>query len=90
LVNEPTIQLFEQGIVATFLFVQVRTDWIREITIKIKDVHYYYHYFTNNPKQSGEHVTNIRVVVVGHDTNNRVVAVAYLATHIKTHTHTSA
>jgi hypothetical protein len=41
LVNEPTTQLFEQGIVATFLFVQVRTNWIRESAIKIKDVYYY-------------------------------------------------
>jgi hypothetical protein len=42
LVNEPITQLFEQGIVATFLFVQVRTNWIRESAIKIKDVYYYY------------------------------------------------
>jgi hypothetical protein len=42
LVNEPTTQLFEQGIVATFLFVQVRTNWIRKIAMKIKDVYYYY------------------------------------------------
>jgi hypothetical protein len=41
LANEPTTQLFEQGIVATFLFVQVRTNWIRESAIKIKDVYYY-------------------------------------------------
>jgi hypothetical protein len=42
LVNEPTTtQLFEQGMVATFLFVQVRTNWIRESAIKIKDVYYY-------------------------------------------------
>jgi hypothetical protein len=40
LVNESTTQLFEQGIVATFLFVQVRTNWIRESAIKIKDVYY--------------------------------------------------
>jgi hypothetical protein len=41
LVNEPTTQLFEQGIVANFLFVQVRTNWICESAIKIKDVYYY-------------------------------------------------
>jgi hypothetical protein len=41
LANEPTTQLFEQGIVATFLFVQVRTNWIRESAIKINDVYYY-------------------------------------------------
>jgi hypothetical protein len=39
LVNEPTTQLFEQVIVATFLGVQVRTSWIRESAIKIKDVY---------------------------------------------------
>jgi hypothetical protein len=42
LVSESTTQLFDQGIVATFLFVQVRTNWIRESAIKLKDVYYYY------------------------------------------------
>jgi hypothetical protein len=42
LVSEPTTQLFEQGIVATFLFVQVRTNWIRVSPIKIKEVYYYF------------------------------------------------
>jgi hypothetical protein len=42
LVNEPTTQIFEKGIVANFMFVQVRTNWIRESAIKIKDVYYYY------------------------------------------------
>jgi hypothetical protein len=41
LVKEPTTKLFEQGIVATFLFVQVRANWIRESAIRIKDVYYY-------------------------------------------------
>jgi hypothetical protein len=41
LANEPTTQIFEQGTVATFLFVQVRNNWIRQSAIKIKDVYYY-------------------------------------------------
>jgi hypothetical protein len=36
LVNEPITHLFEQSIVATFMFVQVGTNWIRESAIKIK------------------------------------------------------
>jgi hypothetical protein len=40
LVNEPGTEVFEQGIVVTFLFVQVGTNWIRESAIKIKDVYY--------------------------------------------------
>jgi hypothetical protein len=42
LVNEPTDQLFEQGIVATFLLAQVRTNWICESAIQIKDFYFYY------------------------------------------------
>jgi hypothetical protein len=40
--NNPTTQFFEQGIMANFLFVQARTNWICEGAIKIKDVYYYY------------------------------------------------
>jgi hypothetical protein len=56
LVNEPTTQLFEQGIVATFLFVQVRTTWIRESAIKIKDVYYYV--VNNNDVVKGKYNSN--------------------------------